>query len=392
LIRKDDLRVRVNLIPPREPSGKRLIGVAATGFILGVLLSLIGLGAVSGAHPMKLLTGNAAERLSPKTPSERLIAQGSVKEIAKKTRPSIVGIQTQQSSSGGPLDRGKSKAESESVGSGVIIRSDGVIITNSHVVTGADRIVVSIGDKKLPATVVGADKDSDIAVIKVDKGNLPAARLGSADQLEVGELAVAIGSPFGFQRSVTAGVISALNRKVTINGEGDGARTYTNLIQTDAAINPGNSGGALINQKGEVVGINTLIYSTNGVSQGVGFAIPVEDAQKVARDILRNGQANHPFIGIEGQTVDPIVAEDRDLKVNQGALVLGVNPGGPAALAGVRVGDVITVFDETRIAGMEDLMGAVRKSKIDRPVPMRINRGGEDKSLSITPTSRPDSF
>jgi S1-C subfamily serine protease len=392
LIRKDDLRVRVNLIPPSRSRAKGMVGIAAISFVLGLMLGLVGFGAVSGADPMNLLTGNPAERLSPKTPSERLIAQGWVKEIAKKTKPSVVGIQTQQPSSGGPLDRRKDKQESESVGSGVIIRSDGIILTNSHVISGADKIVVTLGKEKLPATVVGADKDSDIAVIRVDRNDLPAAKLGSAGRLEVGELAVAIGSPFGFQRSVTAGVISALNRKVTISGEAEGPRTYTNLIQTDAAINPGNSGGALINEKGEVVGINTLIYSTNGVSQGVGFAIPVEDAQSVARDILRNGRANHPFIGIEGQTVDPIVAEDRNLKVNQGALVLGVSAGGPAEMAGVRVGDVITAFDNTAIGGMEDLMGAVRQSKIDRPVDMLIDRGGREKTLSIAPSARPDSF
>ncbi|HEB12700.1 MAG TPA: PDZ domain-containing protein, partial [Actinobacteria bacterium] len=243
------------------------------------------------------------------------------------------------------------------------------------------------------AELVGSDANSDIAVIRIRRANLTVARLGEAKSLQVGELAVAIGSPFGFQHSVTAGVISALDRNVTVGHEADDRpKTYTHLIQTDAAINPGNSGGALINQKGEVVGINTLIYSTNGISQGIGFAIPVEEARKVATELINDGQVRYPFIGVEGQTVDQAIARKHRLKAPQGALVVEVQPESPAERAGLKVGDVITKFDDTKIISMDDLVAAVRSVGIDIVAKIQVNRDGNSQVLTIKTAKRPASF
>lgn len=386
-------RSAINLVrdEPKKPAG--FAGIAGASFLLGAVISLIGIGSVLGADPLSLVTGEAAKKvLTGRTPSERLIAQGSVIDIAKRTQPSVVGIQTQQNANSDTMQREAAEPEGESVGSGVIIRSNGFIMTNSHVVDRAASIIVTIGDEKLPAELVGADKDSDIAVVKVNKADLPVARTGDSAGLQVGELAVAIGSPFGFQHSVTAGVISALNRTVSVGGEIDRPRTYSNLIQTDAAINPGNSGGALINQRGEVVGINTLIYSTNGVSQGIGFAIPVEEARKVADTLVSRGRVSYPYIGIEGQTVDAYTAQKNRLSVRFGALIMQVASAGPAAAAGLKVGDVIIKFSGAKINTMDELVSAVKETAIDRQVILEIDRNGARHAVPVTPSNRPDSF
>ncbi|MDP1808830.1 MAG: trypsin-like peptidase domain-containing protein [Actinomycetota bacterium] len=368
--------------------------MASAGFLLGAMLTVMGLGSMLGTDPLSLFKGDLLNKaVIQNTPSERLIAQGSVIDVAKKVQPSIVGIQTQAvPKDDSYYDAKTAGREVESVGSGVIMRNDGYIMTNNHVVNGATSILVTIGDEKVPATVVGVDSNSDIAVIKVKKPDLTAARFGAAKSLRVGELAVAIGSPFGFQHSVTAGVISALNRNVTVGGDIDRPKTYTNLIQTDAAINPGNSGGALINQKGEVVGINTLIYSTNGVSQGIGFAIPVEEAHRVANDLINQGQVRYPFIGIEGLSVDPALVKKRNLNVNQGAFISQVMPGGPADKADAKIGDVIVRFGEEKIKSMDDLVAAVRIAGINRTTTLRVIRHGSEEVLTITTAPRPASF
>lgn len=369
------------------------MGGAGAGFLLGAILTVMGLGSILGSDPLTLMRGDVLDQLVvKKTPSERLIAQGSVIDVAKRVQPSVVGIQTQQRTKADLFSEKTSGREVESVGSGVIMRKDGYILTNNHVVKDANSIMVTVGEEKIPAEVVGADTNSDIAVIRVTREDLPVARFGAAKKLQVGELAVAIGSPFGFQHSVTAGVISALDRNVTVGGEVDRPKTYTNLIQTDAAINPGNSGGALINQQGEVVGINTLIYSTNGVSQGIGFAIPVEEAQNIANDLISQGHVKYAYIGIEGHTVDAVIARRRRLGVTQGALVEEVVPGGPAELAGVRTGDVVVGFGDANILTMDDLVAAVRRAGIGKTAKMRITREGAETVLTVKTDTRPESF
>lgn len=364
--------------------------MVGSGFVMGAFIGFIGLGSIVGVDTGSLLSGNALGPLQGgDTPSERLIIQGSVIDIAKQAQPSIVGIQTHQTTGKNSPRSPRASGDTESVGSGVIIESDGYIMTNSHVVGEANSIIVTIADEKVPAEVIGKDPETDIAVIKVEKEGLPVARLGSTNDLEVGELAVAIGSPFGFQQSVTAGVISALNRNVTVETEADRPRTYTNLIQTDAAINPGNSGGALINRRGEVIGINTLIYSTNGVSQGIGFAIPVEEAASVAKRLVKSGDVAYSYIGIEGRTVTPAVGS-MDEAIEQGATIIEVEPGGPAEKAGMRPGDVVVEFADMQVASMDDLVAAVRGSAIGRSVTARVLRDGRLETLSLRIGERPD--
>ncbi len=380
----------INLMPFKTTYRGRLAGLVGSGFVMGAFIGFIGLGSIVGVDAGSLLSGNALGPLQGgDTPSERLIIQGSVIDIAKQAQPSIVGIQTHQTTGKNSPRSPRASGDTESVGSGVIIESDGYIMTNSHVVGEANSIIVTIADEKVPAEVIGKDPETDIAVIKVEKEGLPVARLGSTNDLEVGELAVAIGSPFGFQQSVTAGVISALNRNVTVDTEAERPRTYTNLIQTDAAINPGNSGGALINRRGEVIGINTLIYSTNGVSQGIGFAIPVEEAASVAKRLVKSGDVAYSYIGIEGRTVTPAVGS-MDEAIEQGATIIEVEPGGPAEKAGMRPGDVVVEFADMQVASMDDLVAAVRGSAIGRSVTARVLRGDRLETLSLRIGERPD--
>jgi len=389
---RDRYRYDINLMPFRSTRRGRLAGLVGSGFVVGAFIGIIGLASIVGVDARNLLSGNVLGPLQGgNTPSERLIIQGSVIDIAKKTQPSIVGIQTHQFRGDDVPRSPEAAGETESVGSGVIIESDGYIITNTHVVGGASSIIVTINDEKVPAEIVGKDPETDIAVIKIEKEGLPVARFGSTKELEVGELAVAIGSPFGFQQSVTAGVISALNRNVTVGTKADRPRTYTNLIQTDAAINPGNSGGALINRHGEVVGINTLIYSTNGVSQGIGFAIPVEEAANVAKRLVKTGDISYSYIGIEGRTLAP-AAGGMDKVIEEGATIIDLEPGSPADRAGLRRGDVVVGFADVRVASMDDLVAAVRASAIGRSVTVRVLRDDRIETFSLRIGKRPDPF
>lgn len=254
---------------------------AVFSFFLGIVAVLMVGNSFLGITLTDIWDAKFTQKIGKMSQSERLIADGSVIGIARQVKPSIVNINSQQL-----VTNSLVKQNVDTVGSGIIIRGDGYILTNEHVVTNAKKVTVSIKKEKLIAQVVGVDKEHDIAVIKISHDHLLVPKFGSSHSLKVGELAVAIGSPFGLQRSVTAGVVSGVNRAVTVNDELEKAHTYTNLIQTDAAINPGNSGGALLNRQGEIVGMNSLIYSTSGVSQGVGFAIPIEIAKKIAMKII----------------------------------------------------------------------------------------------------------
>src|SRR5437660_5266628 len=223
-----------------------------------------------------------------------------------------------------------------SLGSGVIVSTSGYVITNHHVVEAADEIEVTLADgKKLLAKLVGSDPDTDLAVLRVDTENLPAITFGSSETLRVGDIVLAIGSPFGFSQSVTSGIVSALGRT------GLGINTFENFIQTDAAINPGNSGGALIDANGNLIGINTAIFSRSGGSMGIGFAIPVSTAKMVLDQIVKAGGVTRGWIGVEVQELTPPVADSFKRGTTPGALIAGVLRGGPADKAGVQPGDVL---------------------------------------------------
>jgi Do/DeqQ family serine protease len=271
-----------------------------------------------------------------------------------------------------------------SLGSGVIVSTSGYVLTNHHVVEAADEIEVTLADgKKLLAKLVGNDPDTDLAVLRVDAGNLPAISFGSSDALRVGDVVLAIGSPFGFSQSVTSGIVSALGRS------GLGINTFENFIQTDAAINPGNSGGALIDTAGNLIGINTAIFSPSGGSMGIGFAIPVSTAKMVLDQIVKNGSVTRGWIGVEAQAITPLVAESFKLGGTRGALIAGVLRGGPADKAGVKPGDVLLEVQGKPVADPAGMLNLIAALAPGQPARLRLKRHGEEVNATITVGRRP---
>lgn len=369
------------------------LGYGATAFVglmVGGLMMLLIIAAVAGASPFSLFSGDIGSDVNSKvTINAKSISSDQVVAVVKKLGPSVVNIKTKTTIN----NAFHSNLQGEALGSGVIFREDGYILTNNHVVEGATAIVVTIGKEDLPAKLIGGDAETDIAVVKVDKKGLPAAELGSSKTLKVGEMAVAIGSPFGFQSTVTTGVVSGLNRTFqtdSTTGQGPG-QTYSNLIQTDAAINPGNSGGVLADGKGRVIGINSVIYSQSGGSEGVGFAIPIETAKSVANQIINKGVVTHPYIGITGDNVDQELATQLALPVTSGAIIKQVVADGPAAAAGLQKNDVIVKFDGQTIRSMEDLVSAIRSNDIGAKVTVSYYRDKTLKETTLTIADKPKS-
>ncbi|HAL30408.1 MAG TPA: hypothetical protein DCP20_06800 [Coriobacteriia bacterium] len=305
--------------------------------------------------------------------------------VAVKAMPSVVSVAIEQSVYD-PFTGGTT-TQVVGNGSGVIIRADGYIVTNDHVVAGADAISVTIGVDTLPATVVGRDPSSDLAVLKVDRTGLPAIEIGSSADLRVGQPVVAIGSPFGLDQSLTTGVVSALGRTSYMESAEAQLTAYTSLIQTDAAINPGNSGGALTDAGGRLIGINTLIQTGSeyvAQSAGVGFAIPVDYAISVADDLIETGRAEHPYLGVSSMTISEQIAAWYELPVDAGVLVDSVAPGSPAERAGVQAGDIIVRIGDGQVASMEDMFLAIRSHQIGDDVTVGIVRGEETLTLDVT--------
>lgn len=261
------------------------------------------------------------------------------------------------------------------VGSGFVLTSDGFVMTNAHVIDGADEVLVTLTDKReFKARIIGADKRSDVAVVKIEATGLPAVKIGDVSRLKVGEWVMAIGSPFGLENTVTAGIVSAKQRDT-----GD----FLPFIQTDVAINPGNSGGPLINMRGEVVGINSQIYSRSGGFQGISFSIPMDEAARVADQLRANGRVTRGRIGVQIDQVTKEVAESIGLGKAQGALVRGVESGAPAEKAGIEAGDIITKFDGTPIEKSSDLPRLVGSIKPGTKSTVTVFRRGATKELSV---------
>jgi serine protease Do len=272
----------------------------------------------------------------------------------------------------------------QSLGSGFIISSDGYILTNAHVVDAADEITVKTSDKReFKAKVIGADKRTDIALIKVEASNLPAVRMGDAGKLKVGEWVLAIGSPFGFENSVTAGIVSAKGRSLP-------QENFVPFIQTDVAINPGNSGGPLFNLRGEVVGINSQIYSRTGGYMGVAFAIPIDVAMDIQQQLRTAGRVSRGRIGVVIQEVSKELADSFGLQRAAGALVNGVEKGGPAEKAGVKTGDIILKFDGKPVGASSDLPRIVGSTKPGASVAMQVWREGQTRDVQVTVGEIPD--
>jgi serine protease Do len=358
-----------------------------------------------------LATGNAQITNVGLVPAKAATARGTAADtprslpdfvaLAKKLGPAVVNISTTQVRSapsgpqfgspfgdedpmnefwrrffGGPIPRGPQRQRS--LGSGFIIDKNGSILTNNHVVENAQKIVVRLADEReFEAKVVGKDAKTDIALIKIDAKDLPVVPLGNSHRLEVGEWVMAIGNPFGLDHSVTAGIVSAKGRQI---GQGP----YDNFIQTDASINPGNSGGPLINLRGEVVGINSAIFSRSGGNIGIGFAIPINVAKELLPQLETKGKVTRGFLGVLIQKVTPDIAEGLGLDHARGALVANVTKDGPADKAGVKVGDVIVEFDGKEVNDSGDLPLMVARTSVGKTVPMKVLRDKREVTLKVT--------
>src|SRR5262245_12342732 len=265
------------------------------------------------------------------------------------------------------------------MGSGFVIRQDGIVLTNNHVVEHAKEITVALSDgRELPAKVLGRDPKTDLAVLKVDsKDPLPVVKLGDSDALEVGDWVVAIGNPFGLNNTVTAGIVSAKGRAI---GQGP----YDHFIQTDASINPGNSGGPLFDEHGNVVGINTAIFSQGGGNIGIGFAIPINMAKELVPQLEENGHVTRGWLGVSIQKLTPDLAESMGISDTHGALVAGVTPDSPAAKAGLASGDVISRWDGKAVNQPEDLSTLVAGTPVGKTVSLEVRRDGKPRGLEVT--------
>ena len=270
------------------------------------------------------------------------------------------------------------------LGSGVIITKDGYILTNNHVVDGAKEVKVTLQDgREFTAKVIGRDPKSDVAVVKIDANDLPTVPLADSGKVEVGDVVLAIGNPFGVGQTVTSGIVSAKDRGNM------GIEDYEDFIQTDAAINPGNSGGALVDINGRLIGINTAILSRSGGSQGVGFAIPSNLARTVMESLVKHGKVTRGYLGVMIQNVTPDLAQEFKLKENQGALVSDVVPNGPADKAGLKDGDVVLSYNSHPVTDSRRLQLDVAETKPGSTVPMEIIRDGSKKTLNVTVKSLP---
>jgi serine protease Do len=314
--------------------------------------------------------------------------------VAHDVGPAVVNIQTESTIRRREIDPffdpfgvfgGRDRSyTSQSLGSGFVWSSEGIIVTNNHVVEGASRITVNFNDgTQLAAKLIGVDPDSDVAVLRVDAKNLLTAPIGTSSDLQIGETVIAVGNPFGLSGTVTTGVVSALGRSVPSKEAG---RTFTDFIQTDASINPGNSGGPLLNIEGRVIGINTMIYAN---AQGIGFAIPVDRARKVIQDILRYGQVHSAWIGAVTATITPEEARRTGLPTSRGALVARVISGSPAQAAGLKAGDIITAVAGKAVDSREVFSTLTATVAAGQPLSLTVARGGNSQSISVHPSEAP---
>jgi len=323
--------------------------------------------------------------------------RGSFAAAAKIASAAVVSINTSKAAVKNPQMNDpwfrfffgdQNQGESQTgLGSGVIVSASGYILTNNHVVEGADEIEVVLNDtRKTRAKVIGTDPETDLAILKIDLDKLPVIVLGNSDELQVGDPVLAIGNPFGVGQTVTGGIVSALGRNQL------GINTFENFIQTDAAINPGNSGGALVDVNGNLLGINTAIYSRSGGSMGIGFAIPVSTAKQVLDGIVTEGQVTRGWIGVEPQELNAELVEAFKLKPEAaragGVIITGVLQNGPAALGGIRPGDVIMAVDGQPVRNVSQLLTAVAALKPGTPAPLKVLRGEGPVDISVIPAQR----
>ena len=345
------------------------------GFLGALLACIIVLLIFSLANCGKKVTLGATDSVTIENADE---SENLAEAVANKCLPSVVAINVYTTTRG---------TESlTSLGSGVILSADGYVITNQHVIEGATKIKVTANGQEYEADKVGEDSSSDIAVIKLKNANdLQAIELADSDQVKVGAWVMSIGSPFGLEQSVATGIVSATSRSQVVSSQTDGSnKVYPNLIQTDAAINPGNSGGALVDKNGRLLGINALIESDSGNYSGVGFAIPVNYAVGLAKDIIDGKTPSHAQLGISMQNVTASNSKQYGWAVSEGAYVSGVTSGGSAEKAGIKVGDIITKIENDKISTTSDALLAVRKHNPGDTISITFNRAGEEMTVQAT--------
>ena len=341
------------------------------------------------------------QQVQPNLVANNSNPKASYSSAAKKAMPAVVNIFTSSQKTtvnphqqykddplfkhffGDQLDDEEEQPEN-SLGSGVIVSEQGLILTNDHVVASADEIEILLSDgRKLPAKVVGTDPETDLAVIKVDAEKLPFITFAATDQLDVGDVVLAIGNPFGVGQTVTQGIVSALGRNHL------GINTFENFIQTDASINPGNSGGALIDAEGNLVGINSAIYSRSGGSMGIGFAIPVSLAKQVMEQIAVNGSVTRGWIGIEAQDITPELAESFKLDKVQGSLIAGVLRDSPADIAGIKSGDVLLAINNREVVDSSSMLNIIAVLKPNEKAVLTIARNQKNLKINVLIGKRP---
>jgi serine protease DegQ len=378
-------------------------------FAQTVTILLAALFIVSTLQPTWLLNGQVGAIVDNVTLKEGAFDSGtpnpgSYHDAVKRSAPAVVNIFTSKVSTkpkarkgnkqnpADPLfkfffgDQPPDDEPSSSLGSGVLVSPEGIILTNHHVINNADDIDVALSDgRKVKAKIIGSDPETDIAVLKIEVKQLPTPiTFGKIDSVHVGDVVLAIGNPFGVGQTVTSGIVSAMGRDHV------GINTFENFIQTDAAINPGNSGGALIDTRGYLIGINTAIYSNNGGSMGIGFAIPVNLAKQVMESILKNGSVTRGWIGVEPQNLSKELAESLGLPGNtEGVLLSGVLEEGPAARGGVKPGDVLTAVNDHKITDVRQLLNQIAQIGPGNEASLKILRKGKELELKVQTGKRP---
>lgn len=353
-------------------------------------------------YPELFIKKDLPHTVKQSEPTVTTSLSNSYSHAAKKAMPSVVNIFTSKKSPNNPhqrflddptfrqffgdqFDEQDSQPQPEnSLGSGVIVSQKGLILTNNHVIAAADEIEVALTDgRKMSAKVVGTDPDTDLALIQVNAENLPAITFASSETINVGDVVLAIGNPFGVGQTVTQGIVSALGRNHL------GINIYENFIQTDASINPGNSGGALIDTQGNLVGVNSAIYSRSGGSMGIGFAIPASLARQVTEQIVAQGNVTRGWIGIEAQDITPELAESFKLKLTQGALIAGVLHGSPADKAGLRAGDILLEIEGNPVTDSNSMLNLIAVLKPNQKATLKIARNEKSINIPILIAKRP---
>lgn len=390
---KDDFYEKFN----SESHKSKSIGTTVLiPFLCGILGAVLVVGIVFGAPNIRnaLFSNNTGTTNNQNSNNTGVVDYVSLNNYsdtavyaASKVLPSIVGIKVEYTVTSNFSQSLSQVAQAE--GSGIIMSSDGYILTNNHIINSADssiyyevseatNVYVYLYNDETPyeAKIIGTDEETDLAVIKIDKTDLTPVEVGDSDSIKIGEFAMAIGNPLGMESSVTSGIISAVNRTVS----GSDGNTH-NLIQTDAAINAGNSGGALINSEGKVIGINTLKLSGSGI-EGMGFAIPINDTIDIYNQLVNTGKVKRPYIGITGQNLDSVTAKRYSLPT--GVYVNEVQENGPAASSGLKVGDIITALDGEEVSSMDELIDLKNSKNIGDEITLKVYRGGKTEEIKIT--------